>query len=86
MLCVTHLPQVAAFADAHYMVAKQTSDMRSEARITALSAAARLDELAGMLAGTVTHAARQSAQELMERAAAVKATTASAPRKRKLVT
>src|SRR5262249_12560972 len=41
VLCVTHLAQVAAFADAHYVVAKQTNDARAAAQVSALDPAAR---------------------------------------------
>ena len=69
MLCVTHLPQVAVFADAHYVVSKDLSDASAETHVPALDDAERLDELASMLAGDVTESVRQSALELLERAA-----------------
>ena len=47
VLCVTHLPQVAAFADLHYVVSRAAS----ETVVTLLDADQRIDELAGMLAG-----------------------------------
>jgi DNA repair protein RecN (Recombination protein N) len=72
VLCVTHLPQVAVFADGHYVVSKDLSDARAETRVHALGDADRLDELASMLAGDVTDSVRQSALELLERAAAFK--------------
>jgi DNA repair protein RecN (Recombination protein N) len=72
VLCVTHLPQVAAFADRHFAVAKQAADGRADARVTALEPGERLEELASMLAGTATKAARTSARELLERAEAFK--------------
>ena len=68
VLCVTHMPQVAAFADSHYGVSRNSA----EVCVTALSGDARLDELAAMLAGTVSNASRASAKELLTRAAALK--------------
>ena len=68
VLCVTHMPQVAAFADCHYVVARAAS----ETRVTALDDDQRVEELAAMLAGTASDAARQSARELLARAAAKK--------------
>ena len=67
VLCVTHMPQVAAFADCHYVVARA-----GETQVTVLDDDQRIEELAAMLAGTATDAARQSARELLDRAAAVK--------------
>jgi DNA repair protein RecN (Recombination protein N) len=66
VLCVTHMPQVAAFADAHYVVARSMAGAGSE--VTELDADRRLDELAAMLAGTATTASRESARELLARA------------------
>lgn len=74
VLCVTHMPQVAAFADAHYAVLKDTTVERAETRVVALDQAARVDELAAMLAGAPTDAARRSARELLQRAESVKRT------------
>jgi DNA repair protein RecN (Recombination protein N) len=68
VLCVTHLPQVAAHADAHFRVAKtgRGSDVSSE--VVALGRAARVDELARMLSGAeVTAKTRAHARELFER-------------------
>ena len=64
VLCVTHMAQVAAFADHHLVVAKADG----ATRITALDKAARIEELAAMLAGTVSEAARASARELLTHA------------------
>jgi DNA repair protein RecN (Recombination protein N) len=68
VLCVTHLPQVAAFADLHYVVSRPGA----ATAVTLLDAEQRVDELAVMLAGTVSEAARQSAKELLDRAAVIK--------------
>jgi DNA repair protein RecN (Recombination protein N) len=62
------MPQVAAFADCHFAVTRNGS----ETSVAALGEAQRIEELAAMLAGSATGAARQSAQELLERAAARK--------------
>jgi DNA repair protein RecN (Recombination protein N) len=69
VLCVTHMAQVAAFADHHFAVSRATS----ETSVTLLTDDERLAELAAMLSGSPTDAARQSAQELLDRAAALKA-------------
>ncbi|MGH8978644.1 MAG: DNA repair protein RecN [Acidimicrobiia bacterium] len=71
VFCVTHLPQVAAFADSHVAVAKGETRGRTRAGTTLLLDDARVAELARMLAGDLdsTHA-RAHANELLERAAA----------------
>ncbi len=72
-ICVTHLPQIAAFADAHYRVLKEVAGGRSVSRLETLDEAARIEELAAMLAGSaVTGAARRHARELLESARAWK--------------
>ena len=68
VLCVTHLPQVAAFADAHFRVVKNGGDDAVRADVKALSGPARIEELARMLAGSaITAKTRAHARELFER-------------------
>jgi len=70
VFCVTHLPQVAAFADAHVAVVKSERKGRTRAGATLLLDDARVAELARMLAGDLDSAhARAHAGELLERAA-----------------
>jgi DNA repair protein RecN (Recombination protein N) len=62
VLCVTHLPQVAAFADKHYVVARDGAS----ARVTALEGSDRLEELSRMLAGLPdSERGREAAEELV---------------------
>jgi len=69
VICVTHLPQIAAFADAHFSVAKQTVSDRTVSTIKALQGEARLNELAVMVAGPrYTETALSAARELIEKA------------------
>lgn len=66
VLCITHLPQVAAMADHHYFIAKQIVGERTETSLTRLNADARIDEIARMSAGTqVTKLALEHASELL---------------------
>jgi DNA repair protein RecN (Recombination protein N) len=66
VMCVTHLPQVAAWADHHLQVAKQPGQGAPVSRITVLGAAERVDEVARMLGGiTLTETSRQHARELL---------------------
>jgi DNA repair protein RecN (Recombination protein N) len=67
VLCVTHLAQIAAFADNQYKIEKQLVDGRSVTRVEHLSGEARVDELARMMSGSrVTEAARQHVKELLK--------------------
>ena len=67
VLCVTHLPQVAAHADHHFRVVKRGNGEQVTSELTALTRAARVDELARMLAGSeVTSKTRAHARELYD--------------------
>jgi DNA repair protein RecN (Recombination protein N) len=68
VLVVTHLPHVAALADAHVVVVKQVRDGRTYATAAPLDEAGRVDEVARMLSGDVTDAAREHARVLLDRA------------------
>jgi DNA repair protein RecN (Recombination protein N) len=70
VLCVTHLAQVAAHADAHLHISKHGQDGRTVTRIRELEGDARVAELAAMLAGDTTATALEAAQELLDRARA----------------
>ena len=65
VLCITHLPQVAVPADAHYVVTKQVKDGRTISEIRLLDKKERVTELARMLGGQ-TEAARKHAEALLE--------------------
>ena len=79
VLCVTHLPQIAAYADAHYRIAKRERDGRTVTEITRLDRAGRVAELAAMIGGPDgSDAARHSAGELLDRAEAWCANRAAA--------
>ena len=71
VLCVTHLPQLAAFGDRHFRVTKQTVGGRTTTQVAVLEGEARRRELAQML-GTQGEAALQGAAELLTRAETVK--------------
>jgi DNA repair protein RecN (Recombination protein N) len=65
VLCITHLPQVAAPADAHYVVTKQVKNGRTISQITLLDKKSRVIELARML-GSQSDAARRHAAALLK--------------------
>ena len=69
VLCVTHLPQIAAHADAHYRIAKRERDGRTVTEVERLDREGRIVELAAMLGGGPGDAAAlASARELLDRA------------------
>jgi DNA repair protein RecN (Recombination protein N) len=69
VICITHLPQVAAFGDSHYAIVKLFSSERTRTNIQQLGNDERVDELAAMLDGTpISEHSRRSAQEMLERA------------------
>lgn len=69
VLCVTHLPQVAACADQQYRVIKETRGNAAASRIDILSDAHRVEEIARMLGGIqITAATRQHAEEMLSNA------------------
>ncbi len=78
VLVVTHLPQVAAFADAHLAVRKQQGDDSTVSEGRLLDDAERLTELARMLSGQPnSDTARSHARELLDEATAARASTAA---------
>lgn len=67
VLCVTHLPQIAGFAKAHFFVDKREQDGLTVASVVRLSQKQRIEELARMLSGeTVTTAALRHAKQLLK--------------------
>ncbi len=69
VLCVTHLPQVAAQGHAHLKVSKHSDGDATRTQIQALDAAGRRDELARMLGGLeITRETRAHARQMLERA------------------
>lgn len=69
VLCITHLPQVAAVAQHHFLIKKAVHDERTTTTVTSLAAAQRVNELARMLSGEkVTKLTKEHAQELLQMA------------------
>jgi len=67
VLCITHLPQIAAYADTHFAIDKQVRSGRTRTTVRALDADASVDEVARMLGGeAVTDGLRRSAREMLE--------------------
>ena len=69
VICVTHLPQIAAFGDAHYNVHKDGSGTRTLSMLNTLQGESRIAELAVMLGGPqYTETSLNDARELMQKA------------------
>ena len=66
VLCITHLPQIAGFADAHFKVSKNVIDGRTVAKVEELDSSGRVEEIAKMLGGEkVTEISRRHAREML---------------------
>jgi DNA repair protein RecN (Recombination protein N) len=67
VLCVTHQPQIARFADAHLLVQKSATSARTRVALEKLDRRGRVEELARMLTGAeITESARRHARELLK--------------------
>ncbi len=68
ILCITHLPQIASFADRHFRVEKEERRGATVSKVTALDKPQRVEELARMLGGAeVSDRFRRAARELLDR-------------------
>ncbi|HLH78605.1 MAG TPA: DNA repair protein RecN [Candidatus Binataceae bacterium] len=69
VLCVTHLPQIASFADRHFLVEKEEVNTMTVSRVSQLDGGRRVEELARMLGGeAISERFRRAARELLARA------------------
>lgn len=69
IICITHLPQIAAMADSNFRIAKQVADNKTVTDITCLEETEVVDELARMLGGEdITDTVRENARELIRTA------------------
>ena len=67
VLCITHLPQIAALADNHYLITKSVEDGRTHTKLKLLDFDQRVDEIARTLGGaTVTDITRENARQLLK--------------------
>ncbi len=73
VLCITHLPQIAAYADTHFEIEKRVEGGRTRTTVRRLGDEGRVDELARMLGGeAVTDGLRRSAREMLTERATTK--------------
>jgi DNA repair protein RecN (Recombination protein N) len=67
VLCITHLPQIAAFADQHFLIEKQEKQKRTQTSIRLLGASERAEEIARMISGaTVTETSLRHAEQMLK--------------------
>src|SRR5690348_13156439 len=67
VLCITHLPQIASFADHHYLIEKREAGGRAKTMVRQLSPEERTEEIARMLSGAeLTETSRQHAEQLLK--------------------
>lgn len=67
VLCISHLPQVAAMADQHYLIKKQVEHDRTFTTLTEIKETARIEEVSRMMSGTeITELTLQHASELVQ--------------------
>ncbi len=66
VLCVTHLPQIAAFADQHFLIEKKEKQARTTTSVRLLTVGERTEELARMISGAkVTETSRRHAEQML---------------------
>ena len=66
VLCVTHLPQIATFADHHYLIEKRESGGRTHTRVRLISGDERTEEVARMISGAkLTETSRKHAEQML---------------------
>ncbi len=67
VLCVTHLPQIATFADHHYLIEKKSSTERTRTSVRLITGEERTEEVARMLSGAkLTETSRKHAEQMLK--------------------
>ncbi len=67
VLCITHLPQIASYADRHFKVGKEVVDGKTESQVRRMEGTERLQEIAEMIGGhKITDTTRAQAKELLD--------------------
>ncbi|MBF2394173.1 DNA repair protein RecN [Listeria marthii] len=75
VLCISHLPQVAAMANHHYYITKKVQNKRTTTSVAVLKGEDKVEEISRMIAGIeVTELTKQHAKEMIEQAEKVKQT------------
>ena len=72
VICITHLPQIASFAEHHYRIDKHVREERTYTTIRRLSFSERVEEVARLISGTlITETALKNAREMLEQNASI---------------
>jgi DNA repair protein RecN (Recombination protein N) len=67
VICITHLPQIASFADHHYRIVKRVTNERTFTTVEKLETEDRVEEIARLMSGSrITDLSRDSAREMLE--------------------
>jgi DNA repair protein RecN (Recombination protein N) len=67
VLCITHLPQIATFADHHYLIEKKDAAGRTRTTVRPITGAERTEEVARMLSGAkLTDTSRKHAEQMIK--------------------
>jgi DNA repair protein RecN (Recombination protein N) len=67
IVCITHLPQIAAFGEHHCRIVKTSDERSTHTTVVPLNESERIEEIARLLSGTeVTQKGRDSARELLD--------------------
>jgi DNA repair protein RecN (Recombination protein N) len=67
VLCVTHLPQIATFADQHYVIVKKEASGRARVSVRLITGEERTEEVARMLSGAkLTETSRKHAEQMLK--------------------
>src|SRR3954468_20647086 len=67
VLCITHLPQIASFADHHYLIEKRETGGRSKTTVRTITGQERTEEIARMLSGArLTETSRKHAEQMLK--------------------
>ena len=67
ILCVTHLPQIAAFADQHFLIEKTERRGRTQTGVRRMEQSERVEEIARMLSGaSLTETSRRHAEQMLK--------------------
>ncbi len=67
LICITHLPQIAAFADQHFLIEKAERSGRTHTGVRLMQPAERVEEIARMLSGaSLTDTSRRHAEQMLK--------------------
>ena len=67
VICITHLPQIAAFADQHFLIEKTEQRGRTQTGVRRMEQSERVEEIARMLSGaSLTETSRRHAEQMLK--------------------